>query len=58
LIQVLKAYEKEGFDMVLKACNDAKYLESLTGLDKLHEEVQEAMEKVDWVDEGDDGDDF
>ncbi|KAH8827851.1 hypothetical protein DL96DRAFT_1497247 [Flagelloscypha sp. PMI_526] len=57
---VLKAYETQGFDMFLQAFNDLKYLEKLTGLDKLHEEsaaVLESMESVDW-DEDEGGDDF
>lgn len=49
---VLKAYEKEGFGMMLKAFNDVKYLESLTGLDKLFDEGEAALEKVDWDEEG------
>jgi len=58
VIQVLQAYEKDGFDMFLKVFNDQKYLESLAGLDKLAEEGEAALEAVDW-DEGDgEGDDF
>lgn len=49
---VLKAYETEGFDMMLKAFNDAKYLEKLTGLDKLFDESEKALESVDWEEEG------
>ncbi|TEB27722.1 E1-like protein-activating [Coprinellus micaceus] len=57
---VLEAYEKEGFDMLLKVFNDQKYLESLAGLDKLAEEGEAALEAVDWDEDGDgeDGDDF
>ncbi|KAL4263206.1 Ubiquitin-like modifier-activating enzyme ATG7 [Pleurotus pulmonarius] len=57
---VLNAYEKEGFEMMLKAFNEPKYLETLTGLDKLYEEGQAALDNVDWeVDEGEgSGDDF
>lgn len=51
---VLRAYETEGFEMMIKAFNDAKYLESLTGLDKLFDEGEAALEKVDWDEEGDD----
>lgn len=61
MIKVLNAYEKEGFDMMLKAFNEPKYLETLTGLDKLYEEGQAALDNVDWdVDEGGEGsgDDF
>lgn len=57
LTQVLKAYETEGFSMLLKAFNDAKYLETLTGLDKLFQEGEDALNSVDWH-EDDDDDDF
>lgn len=50
---VLKAYEKEGFEMLVKAFNDTKYLETLTGLDKLFDEGEEALEKVDWDEDED-----
>lgn len=52
-IQVLQAYEKNGFDMLLKVFNETKYLETLTGLDKLHDEGEAALEAVDWDDEDD-----
>jgi len=55
--KVIQTYEKEGFDMLLKAFNDTKYLESLTGLDKLFDEGEAALESVDW-EEAEDGDDF
>ena len=35
-MQVLRAYETEGFDVLLKAFNEPGYLETLTGLDKLY----------------------
>jgi ubiquitin-like modifier-activating enzyme ATG7 len=56
---VIRAYEEEGFAMLLKAFNDTKYLEQLTGLDKLFDEGEAALERVDW-DEGEEGgeDDF
>lgn len=53
---VIHAYEQEGFDMVLKAFNDTKYLEELTGLDKLFDEGEAALENVDW-DEGEGAED-
>ena len=53
LMQVIKAYETEGFSMLQKAFNDTKFLENLTGLDKLHDEGEAALEAVDW-DEDDD----
>jgi ubiquitin-like modifier-activating enzyme ATG7 len=34
--------------MMLKAFNDRKYLETLTGLDKLYDEGEAALESVDW----------
>ncbi|KAJ7485289.1 hypothetical protein FB451DRAFT_1229057 [Mycena latifolia] len=54
---VVKAYETQGFDMVLQALNDDKYLQTLTGLDQLYAEGQKAMDDVDW-DVEDDGEDF
>lgn len=59
ILQVLKAYETQGFSMLLEAFNDTKYLEKLTGLDKLFDEGEAALESVDWDDEGEEaGDDF
>ncbi|KAF9442574.1 E1-like protein-activating [Macrolepiota fuliginosa MF-IS2] len=55
---VLQAYEKDGFDMLIKAFNDQKYLESLTGLDKLFNEGEEALESVEWDEDDADDDDF
>jgi len=56
IVQVLREYEKEGFEMVVKACADSKYLESVTGLDKLFDE--RTMEEVDWAEAEGDEDDF
>ncbi|KIJ16262.1 hypothetical protein PAXINDRAFT_168437 [Paxillus involutus ATCC 200175] len=53
---VLKAYEEQGFPMLLRAFNETGYLEALTGLDKLYDEGNAALESVDWEDE--DGDDM
>jgi len=53
---VIRAYEQEGFAMLLKVFNDTKYLEQLTGLDKLFDEGEAALERVDW-DEGEGGED-
>ena len=45
--------------MLLEAFNDTKYLEKLTGLDKLFDEGEAALESVDWDDAGEEaGDDF
>lgn len=54
--QVLRAYETQGFDMLVRAFGEPGFLESLTGLDKLSEEVEAAMENADW--EQEDEDDF
>ena len=43
---MLDAYEKEGFDVLLKAFNEPKFLESLTGLDKLYDEGEAALEPL------------
>ena len=48
--RVVKAYEEQGFEMLLKAFNDTEYLPRLTGLDKLHEETQAALENDDFGD--------
>ncbi|KAI5116668.1 hypothetical protein M0805_007840 [Coniferiporia weirii] len=48
---VLEAYEKQGFDVLLRAFNETSFLETLTGLDKLHDEGEAALENVDWDDE-------
>lgn len=56
VIQVLRAYETEGFDVLLKAFNEPGYLETLTGLDKLYDEGEAALEG--WDEEGEDADDF
>jgi len=48
---VLKAYEERGFDFLLEAFNDSKFLERLTGLDKLYEEGEAALDNVDWEEE-------
>ena len=47
-MQVINAYETQGFEMMLKAFNDQGYLEKLTGLDKLYEEGDAAFDSVDW----------
>lgn len=46
--------------MLLEAFNDTKYLEKLTGLDKLFDEGEAALESVDWDDDDGEeaGDDF
>ncbi|KAI0088341.1 E1-like protein-activating [Irpex rosettiformis] len=51
---VLDAYEKEGFDVLLKAFNEPKFLETLTGLDKLYDEGEAALDNIEWDVEEDD----
>jgi ubiquitin-like modifier-activating enzyme ATG7 len=58
LVKVLKAYREEGFEFLKKACQDASYLEQVTGLDKLAAEMEHAMESVDWAEGSEGGDDF
>lgn len=50
-MQVVKAYEKDGFEMLVKAFEDAKFLEQITGLDKLYAESEALMDSVDWDEE-------
>lgn len=57
-VKVLSAYEKDGFSMLLEAFNDAKYLETLTGLDKLYDEGEQLLENVDWHEDEEGDDDF
>ncbi|KAH9016910.1 hypothetical protein EDB85DRAFT_2135243 [Lactarius pseudohatsudake] len=52
---VVKAYETQGFAMMLRAFNETGFLEALTGLDKLYAEGEQALEAVDW-EEGEDED--
>ncbi|GAA5873942.1 hypothetical protein JCM3774_004046 [Rhodotorula dairenensis] len=54
--EILNAYRRDPFGLVEAACDDAKYLERLTGLDKLEEETEKMLaDGVDWEEE--DGDD-
>ena len=39
--------------MLLRACNEAGYLEALTGLDKLHDEGEAALEDIEWAEDED-----
>jgi ubiquitin-like modifier-activating enzyme ATG7 len=54
LFQIVEVYRKDGIDMLLKAFEDAKYLEEITGLDKLQAEADAVLEAVDWEEEEDD----
>ena len=47
---VLEAYERDGFEMLLKAFNDTEFLPELTGLKRMYEETQAALENDDLVD--------
>jgi len=44
--------------MLSKAFNESGFLESLTGLDKLHAEGEQALEAVDWEEEEGADEDF
>lgn len=46
--QVVDAYKKEGFPMLLRAFNETDFLEKLTGLDKLHAESEAMLEQLEW----------
>jgi ubiquitin-like modifier-activating enzyme ATG7 len=56
--QVLNAYQQGGFEFVQKACQDASYLEQVTGLDKLAADMEQAMSAVDWAEGSEGSDDF
>ncbi|GAA5824091.1 hypothetical protein JCM10212_001560, partial [Sporobolomyces blumeae] len=52
---ILNEYRASGFDLVRSACEDAKHLERITGLDKLEEETEKMLQDgVDWEEEDDD----
>jgi len=53
-MQIVSLYRKEGIDMLLKAFEDAKYLEEVTGLAQLQAETDAILEAVDWEEEEDD----
>jgi ubiquitin-like modifier-activating enzyme ATG7 len=44
--------------MILKALNDDKFLQKLTGLDQLYAEGEKALEEVDWDVDDNEGEDF
>jgi ubiquitin-like modifier-activating enzyme ATG7 len=56
--KIVMAYQEKGFEMLLAAFDDAKYLERLTGLDKLAEESEAAMANLDWDEEDEEEDTF
>ncbi len=51
--RVVREYRARGHEMLLRAFNEDKYLEQLTGLDKMYEETDllEAELEVDWDEE-------
>ncbi|KAF8328206.1 uncharacterized protein EI90DRAFT_1613500 [Cantharellus anzutake] len=51
---VIEEYERKGFDMLIEAFNDTKYLERLTGLDKLKEETDAVLDDVEWASDDED----
>ncbi|EST08739.1 UBA/THIF-type NAD/FAD binding fold [Kalmanozyma brasiliensis GHG001] len=55
---VVEAYRSIGFEMLLKAFNEDKYLEQLTGLDQMYKEAEELEAAVDWDVEDDEEDGF
>ncbi|GAA5915712.1 hypothetical protein JCM8208_006425 [Rhodotorula glutinis] len=51
---ILDAYRSDPFSLVQSACDDAKHLERVTGLDKLEEETEALLaEGVEWSEEDD-----
>ncbi|SNX87535.1 probable APG7 - component of the autophagic system [Melanopsichium pennsylvanicum] len=55
---VIEAYRSSGFEMLLQAFKEEKYLEKLTGLDKMYEEAEELEAAFDWDVENDEEGDF
>lgn len=57
--QITSAYRSDPFALVERACDDAKYLERLTGLDKLEEETEKMLAEgvSDWEEDGGEGED-
>ncbi|TKA57237.1 hypothetical protein B0A53_01193 [Rhodotorula sp. CCFEE 5036] len=57
---IIGAYRTDPFALVESACDDAKYLERLTGLDKLEEETEKMLAEgvSDWEEDGEGEDDF
>lgn len=55
-VQILKEYRSEGFDFLLKAFNDAKHLEVVTGLDILQAESEAALDGIEDWDENEEDD--
>lgn len=53
--KIINTFNERGFDLVLDAMNKPKFLEDLTGLTALHQQVDN-LDDFDW-DDDDDGDD-
>lgn len=53
---VVDEYRSKGFEMLLRAFNEGKYLEELTGLDRLQKESEEMMGGEEW--DGSEEEDF
>lgn len=49
----MEAYRQGGFGFLLKVFNQPGYLESLTGLDKLHAEAEAVLDSLDWEEASD-----
>ncbi|KAI0753952.1 hypothetical protein C8Q80DRAFT_1094252 [Daedaleopsis nitida] len=47
---VVEAYEREGWEMLVRAFGDTEYLPELTGLKRMYEETQAALDNDDFVD--------
>ncbi|KAK3248623.1 Ubiquitin-like modifier-activating enzyme ATG7 [Cymbomonas tetramitiformis] len=56
--QVVQEWRTDSQRLVMRACNEPKYLEDLTGLTAMHTEVDSAMEAWGDEDENSDEDDF
>lgn len=54
--QIVNAYKEQGYEMLSQAFEDAKFLEKLTGLDKLGEETEGVMESLDWDEDEEESD--
>ena len=50
----MEAYEKGGYEFLLNAINDDKFLETVTGLTEMFAETQDV--DVEWDEEGDEFD--
>ena len=52
--KVVSAYERDGWDFVMRALNEQGYVEELSGLAEVQRQANEAENDLDWdADEGD-----